>query len=396
MPKIDEAEAPGMSSAGLDGEGGLSLGFWFPRPDRGARLAEELVRRGHRVTIYHDLPIPWDEQHVRQVPYGLRAGLSVLRNLRHDVFFTSRSFVPVVQLRLNRWLTGRPYVYTLNGAIWSYYAERNAPVILSIAKSALYGGLLRLAVGGASAVVANSRFLADGLRARMPRHAEKITTVYNGIDYDGIEGGRRIPAEWPSGGQRVLSVVTLQFKEKSVALGLLLDAFERIGERFPDASYLIAAKTKNPGAVDDLRRQIASHPMADRIRLDLNRRDVPDLLATADVFLYATPQDSSDSMPRALLEAQAAGVPTVTTDTTGCPEAVIHGETGLVTPYEGRAVALAGIDLLEAPDWAARLAEAGKRAVRDRFDWEGMADSYERIFVAAAARPRARALRARQ
>ena len=395
MSRADEAPAPGMGGARLDGGGGLNLGFWFPRPERGARLAEALSRRGHRVTIYHDLPVPWDERHVRYVPYGLRAGLSVLRGSKHDVFFTSRSFVPVLQLRLNKWLTGRPYIYTLNGAIWRYYAERDAPVVLSAAKSALYAGLLRLAVGGASAVVANSRFLADGLRSRLPRHAGKVTTVYNGIDYHGIESGTRVPTEWP-GDKRVLSVATLQFRGKSMALRLLVDAFERIGERFPDASYLIAAKTKNPGAVDDLRRHIAGHPMAHRIRLDVNRGDVPDLLATADLFLYATPRDSSDSMPRALLEAQAAGVPAVTTDTTGCAEAVIQGETGLVVPYDAHAVAAAGVDLLEATDRASRLAEAGKKAVRDRFNWEAMADSYERIFVAAAAGSRARALGARR
>ena len=396
MSRVDEVRAPGTGGARVDEGGGLNLGFWFPRPERGARLAEALARRGHRVTIYHNLPIPWDERHVCPVPYGLRAGLSVLRGLNHDVFFTSRSFLPVLQLRLNKWLKGRPYVYTLNGAIWSYYAERNAPVVFSAAKSALYGGLLRLAVGGASAVVANSRFLADGLRSRLPRHAGKITTVYNGIDYHGIESGARVPTEWPPGDRRVLSVVTLQFKGKSMALRLLVDAFERIGKRFPDASYLIAAKTKNLGAVDELQRYIAGHPMAHRIRLDVNRDDVADLLATADLFLYATPKDSSDSMPRALLEAQGAGVPAVTTDTTGCAEAVIQGETGSVVPYDAHAVAAAGIDLLEATDRASRLAEAGKKAVRDRFNWETMADAYERIFVAAAAGARARALGARR
>ena len=190
MPRTDDAQA-------LE-TGGLNLGFWFPRPERGARLAEELTRRGHRVTIYHSLPVPWDQDRVRRVDYGPLVGLRVLRALNHDVFFTSRSFVPVVQLRLNRWLTGRPYVYTLNGAIWSYYSERSLPVVISAAKSTFYAALLKLAVGGADTVVANSRFLAQALRDTVPRHARKITTVYNGIDYDGIEAGRRVPTEWPS------------------------------------------------------------------------------------------------------------------------------------------------------------------------------------------------------
>lgn len=388
MPRTDDAQA-------LE-TGGLNLGFWFPRPERGARLAEELTRRGHRVTIYHSLPVPWDQDRVRRVDYGPLVGLRVLRALNHDVFFTSRSFVPVVQLRLNRWLTGRPYVYTLNGAIWSYYSERSLPVVISAAKSTFYAALLKLAVGGADTVVANSRFLAQALRDTVPRHARKITTVYNGIDYDGIEAGRRVPTEWPPGQRRVLSVVTLHFEGKSMGVRLLLDAFERIGRRVSDATYLIAAKSENPPAVDDLRHYLSQHPMAHRIRLYVNCRNVPDLLATADLFLYASPADSSDSLPRALLEAQAAGVPTVTTDTTGCGEAVLNQQTGLVVEYDADAVAAAGVELLEAREKAVRMAEAGRKAVRDRFSWAVMADAYEEIFVRAAAGASARAVGARR
>ena len=385
---------PGADNAQAIEPHGLNLGFWFPRPERGARLAEELTRRGHRVTIYHSLPVPWDQDRVRRVDYGPLVGLRVLRGLDHDVFFTSRSFVPVVQLRLNKWLTGRPYVYTLNGAIWSYYSERSLPVALSAAKSMFYGALLRLAVGGADAVVANSHFLAQALRETVPRHARKVTTVYNGIDYDGIEAGRRVPKEWLPGQKRVLSVVTLHFEGKSMGVRLLLDAFEKIGRRVSGATYLIAAKSENPAAVDDLRRCLSQHPLADRIRLHVNRRDVPDLLATADLFLYASPPDSSDSLPRALLEAQAAGVPTVTTDTTGCGEAVLNQQTGLVVEYDADAVATAGVELLEARENALRMAEAGKKAVRDRFCWAAMADAYEEIFGGAAAGAGARAVRA--
>jgi glycosyltransferase involved in cell wall biosynthesis len=386
MPRTDDAQA-------LEADR-LNLGFWFPRPERGARLAEELMRRGHGVTIYHSLPIPGHQEHVRHVEYDRRSGLRVLRKLDHDVLYTSSSFLPVMQLRLNKWLTGRPYVYTLNGAIWAYYAERQPPIPLRGVKAAYYSTMLRLAVSGADAVVTNSAFLADELKARFPQYRDKMCNIYNGIDYDGIEAGRRVPKEWPPGHRRVLSVVTLQFEGKSMGVRLLLDAFERIGRRVSDATYLIAAKSENPAAVDDLRRYLRQHPLADRIRLHVNRRDVPDLLATADLFLYASPPDSSDSLPRALLEAQAAGVPTVTTDTTGCGEAVLHQRTGLVVEYDADAVAAAGVELLEARENALRMAEAGKKAVRDRFCWAAMADAYEEIFVRAAAGAGARAVRA--
>ena len=357
-------------------------------------MAEELTRRHHRVTIYHSLPVPWEQDRVQRVDYGPLAGLRVLRGLTHDVFFTSHSFVPVVQLRLNRWLTGRPYVYTLNGAIWAYYAERQPPIPLRGVKAAYYSTMLRLAVSGANAVVANSAFLACELKARFPQHRDKMCNIYNGIDYDAVEHGRWVPDAWPPGQTRVLSVVTLHFERKSMGVRLLLDAFERIGRRLSDATYLIAAKSENPAAVDGLRSYLSQHPLVDRIKLHVNRRDIPDLLASADLFLYASPPDSSDSLPRALLEAQAAGVPTVTTDTAGCGEAVLDQQTGLVVDYTADALAAAGVELLEDREKAERMAEAGKKAVRDRFSWAAMAEAYEEIFVRAAAGAGARPVRA--
>jgi glycosyltransferase involved in cell wall biosynthesis len=364
----------------------LDIGFWFPRPERGARLAEALRRRGHAVTIYHHLPVPGDQTDVRRVDYDLLGGLRILRRLGHDVMYTSRSFLPVLQLRINKLLTGRPYVYTLNGAAWAYHGERRAASRLPGAAAVLYPWLLKRAVGGASAVVANSAFLARELRARFPARAARISTIYNGIDYEAVEAGNERAGEWPPGDVRILSVVTSTFGRKTEGIRLLLHAFDLMCRRHQGLSYLIAARTTRPAAVEMLRDALKNLACADRVKLVLNRRDVPDLLASADLFLYATPADSSDSLPRALLEAQAAGVPTVTTATTGCAEAVLEGETGRAVPYDAEALAEAALELLRVPEKAAGMAARGARSVRERFSWETMAREYEDIFLRVAGR----------
>jgi glycosyltransferase involved in cell wall biosynthesis len=362
----------------------LDIGFWFPRPERGAKLAEGLRRRGHSVTIYHSLPVPGDQTFVRQVKYDFVAGLRVLMGLGHDLLYTSRSFLPVTQLRVNRLLRRRPYVYTLNGAIWAYHAERRGLSGLGPVKRAMYPAILKQALVGAGAVVANSRFLMDGLRERIPSVASKVTSIYNGIDYDAIDAATARPDAWVPGGTRVLSVVTLTFERKIEGVHLLLDAFARLQRSHPDASYLIAAKSSSEPAMKALQARVDSMECRDRISLEFNRTDVPDLLAAADLFLYATPQDSSDSLPRALLEAQAAGVPTVTTATTGCAEVVLDRETGRAVAYDAAELAGAALELLSDENAARRMADDGSRSVRERFQWDAMADAYEELFLRVA------------
>lgn len=362
----------------------LDIGFWFPRPERGAKLAEGLRQRGHSVTIYHSLPIPGDQSFVRHVKYDFVAGLRVLRGLGHDVLYTSRSFLPVTQLMVNKLLRRRPYVYTLNGAIWAYHAERKAARGLGPIKRAMYPAILKQALVGAGVVVANSRFLADGLTKKYPSLAPKVTSIYNGIDYDAIDAATSRPEAWAPGSPRVLSVVTLTFARKIEGIHMLLDSFAALQDSSAGATYLIAAKSNSQAAIDSLQAHIDSLGCKDRIKIEVNRTDVPDLLAAADLFLYATPEDSSDSLPRALLEAQAAGVPTVTTATTGCAEVVLDGETGRAVAYDADAIADAASQLLGDEPLARRMAENGSRSVRERFHWDVMTDAYEELFLRVA------------
>jgi colanic acid/amylovoran biosynthesis glycosyltransferase len=76
-----------------------------------------------------------------------------------------------------------------------------------------------------------------------------------------------------------------------------------------------------------------------------------------------------DGLPTVILESLALGTPVVATPVTGIPEAVLHGQTGLLVP-EGDAVALAdALDrLVEDAGLRCRLAEQGRRHVEDRFD----------------------------
>ena len=360
---------------------GLDIGFWFPRPERGARLAEELRRLGHSVTIYHDQAVPGDQAYVQKVDYSFISGIRRLRSLSHDVMYTSRSFKPVLQLYANRCLGGSPYVYTINGVIWEYYNDRASTSKLGFISKFAYPTLFRLAVSGAGIVVANSSFLAEQIKLRIPKESGKIVSIYNGINYEGIESGKPNLNAWLPGNTRVLSIVTLNLLRKTEGVLLLAKAFEILCRKHENLTYLIAAKSENTAAVERVRKALNQLSCANRVQVEVNRKDIPDLLATANLFLYATPPNSSDSLPRALLETQAAGVPTVTTSTTGCGEAVLDGKTGLVVDYDSNSIAEAASELLNDGVRSRILAKRGMQSVRERFSWTQMAKSYEAIFL---------------
>jgi len=365
----------------------MDIGFWFPRPYRGARLAEELRKLGHRVTIYHSKPIPGDQGCVCRVPYSWVEGLRVLNRTSHEVYYTCRSFLPVMQLSTNNILKSRPYVYTLNAPIWRYYAERNPRIPMQkLMASVVYPALLSLAMQRACALVGNSLYLSRCIQLRFPGYSSKTFAIHNGIDFDGILKGRSRPELWPTGKTRVLSVVTLNYERKTDGAITLLDAFDLISRSRPETSFFMATKCENPEHLNRLERHCKRLSSSNKIRIEVNRDDVPDLLASADIFLYATPPDSSDSLPRVLLEAQAAGVPTVTTDTLGCPEAVIQDITGWVVPYGAVALAEACLRVLERTDLD-ELAERSRLAAREKFDWAIMARRYEEVFRKATSRP---------
>jgi len=76
-----------------------------------------------------------------------------------------------------------------------------------------------------------------------------------------------------------------------------------------------------------------------------------------------------DGLPTVLLEALAIGTPCVSTDVTGIPEVIRHGETGLIVgQHDPAALADAIQRLLNDPAERARLATNGRRLIESEFD----------------------------
>lgn len=95
------------------------------------------------------------------------------------------------------------------------------------------------------------------------------------------------------------------------------------------------------------------------------RNDIPNLLSAADAALLCSHQEG---FANAIIEAMAAGLPVIATNTGGNPEAVIHEQTGLIVPVGNpKLLSESMISLATDALRAKKMGRAGQKRVQDVF-----------------------------
>lgn len=170
-------------------------------------------------------------------------------------------------------------------------------------------------------------------RLHIPR--KRITVVPRGRDRTrlGEPGAARRAATRSALGigdvPVVLNVGRQEFQKGQVDL---LRAWPQVLDRHPDAVLLVAGREGNASAA--LRAAVAEAGIDGSVRFLGHRRDVPDLLAAADVFAFPS---RFEGLGGSVLEAMALDVPIVASDipvlrevTAGAAELVVPGEPTLL------------------------------------------------------------------
>ena len=188
--------------------------------------------------------------------------------------------------------------------------------------------------------------------------ARKIRVVYNAVPLAsfGRPPDSRLRASLTGGTDRPV-VLTLARLDPQKGLEYLVDAAAKV----PDAVFAIAGDGPLRQSLEARATRLG---IADRVRLLGYRQDVPDLLATADLFVLPS---LFEGLPVSVLEAMAAGKAVIASAVAGTDEAVVHGETGiLVAPRDPVALAGAVRELLDERVRRERFGAAGaERATRE-------------------------------
>jgi glycosyltransferase involved in cell wall biosynthesis len=131
---------------------------------------------------------------------------------------------------------------------------------------------------------------------------------------------------------------------------------------------IVGSDPSSDKAIEKRLRNLVSNLGLDaRIAFKGWSNDITNTLLTINILVQ--PYTSPEGLPNIIIEAMAAGVPTISTKITGPDEVVVDGTTGfLVPPNDSQALADAIIKLIDNPELAKQMGEAGRRRAEELFD----------------------------
>ncbi|MBI3289195.1 MAG: glycosyltransferase [Elusimicrobia bacterium] len=223
----------------------------------------------------------------------------------------------------------------------------------------------------------NKRYLADLLG---PDLADKIEVSYLGVDLKRFPWNERAP------GANVTLLFAGRLVEKKGVLDLI-EAFALVCARHPltrlriigDGPQREAAAQKAQTLGVGERVTFLGALTQERIAAEMQRADIFCLPAATAV------NGDREGLPVVLLEAQASGLPVVSTRHTGIPEAVADGETGLlVDERDPQGLSRSISRLIEDPALRVQMGRAGRKRIEARHDLGAELDRLESVLAMAA------------
>jgi glycosyltransferase involved in cell wall biosynthesis len=341
--------------------------------------------------IFHLSPIPrFKEMLVGKIINKISLLLLKKKFRYHCSFLLAKRYAKVTAQRL----TGQSFDLIVSpvGVVEVAFLETDIPVVLiedSTFKLLIdynfdYLNLLRrsmdemnviqnLALRKASAVIYSSAWAARSAIEDYGADPAKIHVVPFGANLDEIPPREIVLARKKSGRCRLLFLaVGWARKGGDIAFETLLKL-----EEMGIAAELIVCGCIPPKTVIHERMTVV--PFLDK-NDERQRKELEQLLMSADFLLLPT---RADCTPIVYCEANAFGIPVITTRTGGVPEIVRDGENGFLLPYEARGAAYAEViaGVYRDDECYTALVKAGRAAFEERLNWDAWGVAVKHILT---------------
>ncbi len=208
---------------------------------------------------------------------------------------------------------------------------------------------------------------------------DKITIIYNGIDYKEIENGDMHTELYPTIAREMKSIGVISGFDKVKGHRVLLKAIPAVINRHPDIKFLL---------IGDGEERSKAQMMAEKYGVSKNIiflgavQDATSVMRTCDFIVLPS---LYEGFPLVVLEAMFLGKPVVATRVGGVSEVVQEGITGcLIPPNDPVQLSNAIINMLNDKKLAGSMGAAAKELMRgkfgDRFNAEEMVRKNEALY----------------
>lgn len=194
----------------------------------------------------------------------------------------------------------------------------------------------------------------------------------------GVDPATFVPAERKPDGPPLVILASRLLASKGIAE--FVEAARILKRDGADARFALVGEPDhdNPDTITE--SQLEAWRASGAVEVWGRRSDMPEVLRQASLFVL--PTYYREGVPKALIEAAAAGIPAVTTDTPGCRDIVADGETGvLVPPHDDAALANAISELLHDPERRSVMGRRARERVLTHFSQQQVIDQTMKLYA---------------
>lgn len=340
-------------------------------------LAEELIRRGHQVSVL--APSEEDEG-----PEWLSSTGSAVP-IRFNGSVARLSFGPVAAAKTRRWLAEGDFdvvhihepetpslgLLALMSATAPVVGTFHAALDRSVVRQ-LTSGMLQPFLEKISARIAVS---AEARRTLIEHHAGDAVIIPNGV-YTASFREAPLLEKWQETKERPVIVFLGRLDESRKGLPIFAAAIPSVLQRYPGARFLVAGR----GEADCLEQPLSDYPDSIEVLGEISDQEKASLLKGATI--YVAPQLGGESFGIVLVEAMAAGTTVVASDIAAFAAVLQNGEAGcLFQTGSSQDLSAQLISLLDDPNRNSALAARGQRAA-NQYDWHTVTEKILAVYTA--------------